>query len=92
MEALILSAFSFIILVLYVNIKISIDIARSDTSKFERKAYYLIVWLLPLLGTFLLLTLVPKEKLIGFSSRSSSSWFLVGSAASSDSGSGGDCG
>ncbi|TQV69601.1 hypothetical protein FKG94_22665 [Exilibacterium tricleocarpae] len=41
----------FVFLVLYVNIKVSQDIARSKVStKNERTLSYLLVWLIPLLG------------------------------------------
>ncbi len=89
MEVLILIAVIFLFLVVYVNIKVTRDIARSARSTSnERALSYFVVWLIPLLGVLF----VPKKVLPGFRRRSDSGSFLGGDGSSDGGCSGGDCG
>jgi len=59
---LIISGFVFF-LVAYVNVKVTKDIARSTSATIKERMFsYLVVWLVPLLGVFL----VPKRILPRF--------------------------
>ncbi|MBB3170024.1 hypothetical protein [Simiduia aestuariiviva] len=62
MEILLAISGIFLLLVIYVNIKVTIDISRSSASSKERALSYLAVWLIPLLGVLL----VPKRILPRF--------------------------
>ncbi|MBB3170200.1 hypothetical protein [Simiduia aestuariiviva] len=62
MEILLAISGIFLLLVIYVNIKVTIDISRSSASSKERALLYLAVWLIPLLGVLL----VPKRILPRF--------------------------
>lgn len=63
MEILLAISGIFLFLVIYVNIKVTIDISRSSiSSSRERSLSYLVVWLIPLLGVLL----VPKRILPRF--------------------------
>ena len=89
MEVLIVIVVIFLFLVVYVNIKITRDIARSSGSTSnERALSYFLVWLIPLLGVIF----VPKKVLTGFRRRSDGGSFLGGDGSSDGGCSGGDCG
>jgi hypothetical protein len=62
MEILLATSGIFLLLVIYVNIKFTIDISHSSASSKERALSYLAVWLIPLLGVLL----VPKRILPRF--------------------------
>ncbi|MBB3167177.1 hypothetical protein [Simiduia aestuariiviva] len=62
MEILLAISGIFLLLVIYVNIKVTIDISRSSASSKERALLYLAVWFIPLLGVLL----VPKRILPRF--------------------------
>ncbi|WP_415887782.1 hypothetical protein ACMXYO_06930 [Neptuniibacter sp. QD37_6] len=86
MEELVAIAAIFVILVLFVNIKVTRVIARSvGSTKNERVLSYLVVWFIPLVGVLL----VPKKILPSLHTKADSTC----SSGGSDGGcSGGDCG
>ncbi len=89
MEVLIVIAVILLILVVYVNIKVTRDIARSaGSTSNERALSYFLVWLIPLLGVLF----IPRKVFPGFHRRSDGGSFLGGDGSSDGGCSGGDCG
>jgi sorbitol-specific phosphotransferase system component IIC len=89
MEILVVIAVIFFFLVVYVNIKVTRDIARSaESTSNERVLSYFVVWLIPLLGVFF----ISRKVLPGFHRRSDGGSLLGGDGGSDGGCSGGDCG
>jgi len=89
MEILVVIVLIFLILVLYVNIKVTRNIARSDApTNSERVLSYLLVWFIPVLGVLF----VPKKVLPELHGRPNGDGFIGGGGGSDGGCSGGDCG
>ena len=89
MEILVAIAAIFMFLVLYVNIKVTRDIAHSvGSTKNERALSYLVVWLIPLLGVLF----VPKKILPSLHVKPDGTSFFSDGGGSDGGCSGGDCG